>query len=170
MVQIGDIHLGKAESAIPPGINIMEASLLWDALMSRYKCVEETQFYYKYAHDNDFKALLKFGVNFLSSQADELEKQMVKYQLPMPKRPPLSFNDPENNRNIFSDEFMLRQIFEGCQTFIDYFARVSRSVIANDQLRKVFVNFLTDELTLFDKLCKFAKLKGWIEVPPPYHS
>ena len=95
---------------------------------------------------------------------------MVKYQLPMPKRPPLSFNDPENNRNIFSDEFMLRQIFEGCQTFIDYFARVSRSVIANDQLRKVFVNFLTDELTLFDKLCKFAKLKGWIEVPPPYHS
>lgn len=170
MVQIGDIHLGRAETAVPPTLNVFEAAYLWDALVARYKCVEETQFYHKYVHDPDFKALIKFGITFLKTQVDELEKQMVKFQLPMPDRPPISFNDPENNRNIFSDRFVFRQIFEGCQAFIDYFARAGRSAVTNDQLRKVFNGFLTDELVLFDKLCKFAKLKGWLEIPPPYHS
>ena len=93
---------------------------------------------------------------------------MNTFQLPMPNRPPLNINDPDSVNIQLSDQFMFRQIFEGCQTFIDYFARASRSMVTSDKIRKVFINFLTDELSLFDKLCKFAKLKGWLEVPPIY--
>lgn len=168
MVQIGDLHIGKAQSAITPSLSVLEAGLLWDALVGRYKCIEETQIYLKYAHDPDFKALLKFGVGFLRSQADELEQQMIKYQMAMPPRPPLAANDPETSHMVLTDQFMFWQIFEGCQAFVDYFARVTRSMVTSDSLRKVMSGLLTDDLMLFDKLCKFAKTKGWIQQPPLY--
>ena len=168
MVQIGDIHIGKAESAIPPTLNIMEAAMLWDALVARYKCIEETQIYHKYAHDASFKAILSFGVDFLKEQVEQIEKQMIKFQIPMPERPPKSINDPESGNLVLRDQFMFVQVFEGCQSFIDYFARVSRLMVTNDSLRDVFYNLLKGDLTLFDKLCKFANLKGWIASPPFY--
>lgn len=167
MVQIGDIHIGKAQSAVTPSLNLLEAGLLWDILSARYSCVEETQIYHEYAHDPDFKVLLKFGVSFLEGQVHELEKQITKYQLTMPSRPPLRVNDADNTM-VLTDQFMFGRIFEGCQTHIDYFARISRSTVTNDSLRKVLVDLLTNELALFDKLCKFGKTKGWLNIPPMY--
>lgn len=167
MVQIGNIHFGSADTAVKPTVNIMEAYILWDALVARYKCVEETQIYHNYAHDTDFKAMIKYGISFLENQVDELEKQMNIYKLPMPDRPPKSINQGENSI-VLSDRFMFQQIFEGCQNFIDYLARQSRTIISNDPLRQMMVKFLTDELVLFDKLVRFAKTKGWLNVPPVY--
>lgn len=167
MVQIGNIHFGKASSSVQPQVDIIEASLLWDLMVARYNCVEETQIYNYYAHDVELKALLNFGIGFLESQVNELEKQLNLYKIPLPKRPPKSVNNGVDNM-VLSDQFMFSQVFEGCQNFIDYLAHISRSIISNDPLRHLIVKSLTDELSLFDKLIKFAKLKGWLEVPPIY--
>lgn len=167
MVQIGNIHFGSADTAVKPTVNILEASVLWDSLIARYKCIEETQIYHNYAHDADLKAMIKFGIGFLEKQIDELEKQMNIYKLPLPDRPPKSINQGENSV-VLSDRFMFQQIFEGCQTFIVFFARHSSAITSNDPLRQMMVKFLTDELFLFDKLVRFAKTKGWLNVPPVY--
>lgn len=167
MVQIGNIHFGSADTAVKPTINILEASLLWDFMVARYKCIEETQIYHNYAHDPDLKAMFKFGIDFLEKQVNELEKQMNLYKMPMPNRPPKSVNHGENNQ-VLSDQFMFSQIFEGCQAFIDYLAKMSRSITSNDPLRQAITKMLTDELFLFDKQVRFAKVKGWLNVPPIY--
>lgn len=167
MVQIGNIHIGTADTAVKPTINILEASLLWDFMVARYKCIEETQIYQNYAHDPDLKSMIKFGIDFLEKQVNELEKQMNLYKMPMPNRPPKSINQNEDSI-VFNDRFIFAQIFEGCQAFIDYLARMSRSITTNDPLRQAITRMLTDELFLFDKQVRFAKVKGWLEVPPVY--
>lgn len=167
MVQIGNIHFGSADTAVKPALDIVEAAWLWDFMVGRYRCIEETQIYQNYAHDPDLKAMFEFGINFLEKQVNELEKQMDIYKMPMPMRPPKSVNQSENSM-VLSDRFMFSQIFQGCQAFIDYLARMSRSITTNDPLRQMAVKFLTDELFLFDKQVRLAKVKGWLNPPPVY--
>lgn len=168
MVQLGNIHIGKAETVIPPSLSIMEAAMLWEFTVARYKCIEETQIYHSYAHDPDLKYFIKNALKIiLEDQINELEKQMNIYKIPLPKRPAKSVNH-ENNPEFISDEFLFNQIFEGCQRFIDYLARIIRSTITNDALRKMYAAFLKEELAIFEKLCKYAKAKGWLEASPKY--
>jgi len=167
MVQIGDFHIGKAETSSPPALSITEASLLWDFTAARYKCIEETQIYHNFAHDKDLQELIKYGLeNVLETQVNKLEQQLNQFNVPLPERPPKSFKTLERSNKFFSDKFIFQQIFEGCQSYIDYLALVSRCMITNDSLRSIFLGFLYDEASLFDKLCKFGKLKGWI-IPSP---
>lgn len=166
-MQIGNIHFGKAETAMPPTVSVMEAALLWDMLVGRYKCIRETRIYHSWAHDPDWKELLEFGINVLESQSRTLEQQVKTYKLPLPDRPPLIDRLPENISELH-DRYGFSQVFEGCQSWIDYFARASRSIITNDPLRHIVVDCLTTDLSMFDKLVKFAKLKGWLESSPMF--
>jgi len=167
-VQIGDYHIGKAQTATKPNLDIYEASLLWDLLVARYLCIEETQIYYNYAHDPEFKKIINtVGISVLEKQAAELEKQLNLFNLPLPKRPPKNHNRPEDTE-VMSDEFIFAKIFRGCQSFIDLHARAIRSMITNDPLRATVTNFLNEEIMIFDKLIKFGKQKGWFEPPPMY--
>ncbi|MBU7006510.1 DUF3231 family protein [Phosphitispora fastidiosa] len=167
MVQIGNIHFGKAQTAVEPTISIMEAGMLWDLTTARYKCLEETRIYHSFAHDEELKAMLAYGIRFLEDQVNVLEKQMSLYRIPMPYQPPKSVNRAENDM-VFNDSFIFAQVFDGCQIFIDQIARVSRCILTNDPLRHIMVDFLTSELSLFDKLVKFAKVKGWLQVTPVF--
>ncbi|MHB1126741.1 MAG: DUF3231 family protein [Bacillota bacterium] len=169
MVQIGNLHLGKAETAQEPLVSLVEAALLWDLTTARYKCIEETQMYLSYAHDQDLQQLITTGLRRpLEVQANALEKCMNKYKIPLPARPPKSFNSANPNP-VMTDEFILKQIFLGCQYTIDNLARLSHSFIFDDSLRQLVVSFLQDELIIFDKLCKYAKTRGWIEPQPTYN-
>jgi len=172
MVQIGNFHIGKAETSSPPALSITEASLLWDFTAARYKCIEETQIYHNFAHDKDLQELMKYGLEkTLETQVNKLEQQLNQFSVPLPERPPKSFNFKtiERSNMFFNDKFLFRQIFEGCQNYMDYLARISRCMITNDSLRSIFLAFLQDEASLFDKLCKFGKLKGWIAPSPLYN-
>ncbi|MHB1419996.1 MAG: DUF3231 family protein [Bacillota bacterium] len=169
MVQIGNIHMGKSETAQAPLVSIYEAALLWDLTVSRYKCIEETQIYLSYAHDQDLKQLITTGLmGILEVQVNDLEKLMNKYKIPLPTRPPKSANTA-NPSPVMKDDFIVRQIFTGCQYTIDFLARLSRSFIFDDSLRQMAVKFLENEQSIFDKLCRYAKLRGWIEPQPTYY-
>ncbi len=167
MVQIGNIHFGKAQTAVEPTINIIEAGILWDLMTARYKCLEETRLYHSFAHDEELIAMLAYGIRFLEDQVNVLEKQMSLFRLPMPYQPPKSVNRTENGM-VLNDRFIFAQVFEGCQNFIDHMAQASRNILTNDPLRHIIVDFLTSELSLFDKLVKFAKVKGWLQVVPVF--
>ncbi|WP_366923992.1 DUF3231 family protein [Metallumcola ferriviriculae] len=171
MVQLGNIHIGNAGEAQPPSLSIQEAGYLWDFLVGRYKCLEETNIYLNIAKDPEFIVMLRTGISeILTEQAAKVEKEMEKYKLPLPKRNPKAFKNLNKKEVEVDDEFIFRQIFSGCQEYIDYLARTTRSMIINDNLRSLFAGFLKKELFFFDKLCKYGKTKGWLEVPPMYKN
>lgn len=170
MVQIGNLHIGKADNINPPSISIQEAAYLWDFISSRYKCIEETNFYLSIAKDPDFKKLLSTGIALpLIKQADMTEKEMEKYKIPLPPRPPKSAKNLENTGIELQDQFLFKQVFEGCQAHIDYIACISRSMVTSDPLRDMFIDFLKQDLLFFDQLCKYGKIKGWLLIPPMYN-
>lgn len=169
MVQVGNYHLGKAETANPPTVNILEAGIIWDMLSARYKCIEETSYYLAYAHDPDFKQLIaRMGMKKLKGQAKELEKQCELFGIPMPPRPPKTVTQKDDG--AFTDEFMFRQVFEGCQHFLTTIAYCISSLVGHDALRQIFINFFSDEVNIFNNLCKYGRMKGWLQVPPVYKA
>ncbi len=169
MVQLGNFHIGSADTATKPTISIQGAACLWDFLVGRYKCLEETDIYLNIAKDPEFIAMLKTGiVAVLQEQAAKIEKEMEKFNLPLPRRNPKSFQNLNNVEVEIDDEFIFHQLFNGCQGYLEYLARIVRSMATNDDLRGMFMSFLKEEMFLFDKLCKYGKTKGWLEMPPLY--
>ena len=165
-MQIGNFHLGRAETAKKPALDAAETFLLWDQLISRYDIIEMTQLFQNFAHDPDFRLLLKKGLEeVLEKQVDVLEKEMNTFQVPLPGRPPKSVRVAANTE-VLEDRMMFRQVFTGIQNFLDNHVRAIRSTITNDPLRHTFVNFAKQELDIFDGMCKFGKLKGWLQAPP----
>ena len=103
----------------------------------------------------------------LEKQATLLKEEMNTHRLPLPLRNPKSVNLPSHSE-VLDDEFIFRDVFFGIQGFLDYHARVIRSITTNDNFRKQLIDMAIEELYLFDRLVKFAKLKGWLRVPPIY--
>ncbi len=168
MVQVGNFHIGRAETAQSPSLDSGEAFLLWDMLVSRYDIIENTQIYQNFGHDQDFKLLLQRGLNkTLEKEVNIMEKELNRYRIPLPNRPPKSVKIPANT-GILEDQFMFKQIFTGIQAFLDNHVRTVRSVTTNDALRDMFIRFAKEELDLFNDICKYGKSKGWLEIPPRY--
>ncbi len=166
IVQIGNYHIGRAETAKQPVMDTGEAFLLWDQLVSRYDIIQISQIFQNFAHDHDFKYFMRKGIQeTLEKQVNMLEKEMNTYQVPLPERPPKSVNLPANSA-IMSDDMMFKQIFTGVQSFLDNHVRTIRSITTNDPLRHLLVEFAKEELDIFENLCKYGKTKGWLQVPP----
>ena len=166
MVQLGNFHFGRGETAKSPTLDSGEAFLLWDHLILRYDIIESTQVFQNFVHDPEFALLLKKGLTeTLENQVDLLEKKMNTFQLPLPPRPPKSVR-VTTNTTLLDDRFIFRQLFTGVQAFLDSHVRTLRSIVTNDPLRDMFIKFAKEELDVFDNLCKYGKLKGWLEVPP----
>ncbi|MDI6711161.1 MAG: DUF3231 family protein [Bacillota bacterium] len=168
MVQIGNYHIGKAENAKKPVLDCGEAFALWDQLVSRYNIIEQTQLYLNFVHDPEFKYVLRKGLaEALEKQVNTLEEEMNRYEMPLPHRPPKSVNIPVSG-TLMEDRFLFAQVFTGIQGFLDSHIRTIRSVVTNDPLRAVFIRFAKEELDIFNDLCKYGKIKGWLEQPPIY--
>ena len=166
MVQIFNFHIGAAETATAPKLNSGEAYIIWNQLAARYDCIEKTQIYLNLAHDPDLKVLLSKGLNILQNQAQELENVIARYELQLPNRPPKE-NNFENSTEIFNDRMIFRDVLTGCENFLGYHLNAIRSSYTNDSLRKMFMKFL--KLQVFDDICKYGKIKGWLHIPP-FHT
>ena len=165
-MQFKEWHMGSAQSAKSPQLGSGEAFLLWDNLVARYDIVHTTQLYLNAVHNKDFKLLLEKGLmGILEKQIDVLEKEMDKYHLPLPDRPPKSVKFKLEG-NIINDEYVFYKLFTGIQSFIDNLIRTVKTIVYNDDLRQIFIGFLKDELAAYHNICKYAKLKGWLRNPP----
>jgi len=166
MVQIGDYHIGRADTAEKPVLDCGEAFFLWDQLVARYHIIDLTQRYQDLAHDPDFKMIISKGLtDVLEKQVNVLEDEMNKHSLPLPPRPPKSVH-ALGARTLIDDRFIFGVVFSGIQGFLDSHIRAVRSMVTNDALRAILIRFAKEELDLFAKLCKYGKVKGWLEQPP----
>lgn len=167
MVQLGNIHVGRAGSAKSPKLSIVEAGRLWDLLTVRYQCLEETGIYLNHAHDPEFRIVIQMGMDLLSRQKAELEKQARLYGVVMPKRP-AEVVPADSARQILKDEFLFRRVLTGCQAMVRYLADSYVIFTTCDALRSMVRGFLTDELGVLDRLVKYGKQKAWLESPPMF--
>ncbi len=147
-----------------------EAFHLWDHLTFRYDNIEQTQFWYEYAYDADFKFLLKAGLQeTLQKQANMLEKEILKFGMPLPK-PPSGAVESTNNTNLLKDSNMFRLLFTGIVGAAWLHALALKQCITNDRIRGIFKDLLVEEIKMLDKLILFGKLKGWLAVVPQYKT
>lgn len=165
MVQIFNFHIGKADKAESPVLSAGEAYTLWNNLITRYDNIEKTQFYQNFIHDPDFKYFVCKGLETLEKQANELDKLMDMYKLPLPNRPPKSIFVKVNSE-LLNDRYMFRDLIAGVEDLMTILTHTVRTYANNDILRGLAIKSLHKELETYDDMCKFGKLKGWL-VPPP---
>jgi hypothetical protein len=150
-------------------ITVAEANNIWDHLVERYDQWQLTQYFLSITHDNDFKAVLQRGSATLESQMKTLEKQCEKFEIPLPDRPPKTQKavvDPD----AMEDRFFYRNILTGIQGSIGLHVRAAIETVRNDELRKLFMDYLKEELSTYKYYFKYGKIKGWIKIVPTYHE
>jgi hypothetical protein len=149
-------------------ITVAEANNIWDHLVERYDQWRLTQFYLSNVHDKEFKAVLQSGVTTLEDQMKTLEQLCEKFEIPLPDRPPLNQKvvaDPE----VLEDSFIYRNILTGIQGSINLHVRAAIETVRNDSLRKIFMDYLKEELAIYGSYFRYGKVKGWIRIIPTYH-
>lgn len=144
-----------------------EAYHLWDHLSSRYDSIEITQIYQSFAHDPDFKILLLLGLaDVLKKQVKILEKEMDHFGLPLIQRPPKTAQITGAKPEVFEDELMFRQVFTGMQFMLELHSSALKQNLTNDRLRKIYNDFLWEELSIVDSWIKYGNTKGWLRPVP----
>ncbi len=152
----------------PTLLDCQEAYNLWDALISRYNTIQQVQIWHNFIHDKDFSLLIKHTyMELMDKQATKLEKIMDDYRLALPKRPPQGINTP-NNIEAYEDRFLASISINMMQEFITQQIRFIRTSLTSEFIRKTFMGFLGEAADLYDTALKYAKLKGWLSIPPLY--
>lgn len=150
-MKIGNIHIGRAENAEAPVADVLEVSAVWRELISRYEAVQLTQLLQNFVHDTDLKLVLTKGLmEILEKQVDKLEEEMNRLKIPLPERPPKSVKVPSTT-GIFEDEFIYKLVFSGIQGMLVMHTYHIHLITTNDVLRKTLIEFLQEELHIFDK-------------------
>ena len=107
------------------------------------------------------------GEKKLDSQLKQLVEKADEFEVPLPERPPES-QTSVIDADSMEDRFIYRIIQKAMQDAIDLHIRTVVETIRNDNLRGLFLDYLKDELDLYDKFVKYGKLKGWLRVEPMY--
>ncbi|MTI84489.1 MAG: DUF3231 family protein [Firmicutes bacterium] len=148
-------------------ISTSEAYHIWRNISDRYIQSQLTDFFLGFAHDLEFKAILKEGAKVISKQLKLIESKALNFEVQLPERPPSSLVTPIDPENL-EDRFMYQIIFKGIDDSIDLHLRAIIATLRNDPLRKIFLNLYNEELNIHDNFIKYGKMKGWALVPPIY--
>ncbi|MDW7649965.1 MAG: DUF3231 family protein [Bacillota bacterium] len=157
----------QSPAGLQQNISAGGAYHLWDHLTFRYDNISQTEIFHAFAKDQDFKAILKTGLQqTLQKQAATLEKKLEYYGIPLPKRPK-NFAMAENTE-LMEDDYMYRILITGMQGAAVFHAQALKQSTVEDGLRKMFKDLLLAELEMICDLIKFGNMKGWLHPVPQY--
>lgn len=147
-------------------ITVSEVWHLWDLVVARYDVIMETQLLLNFATDEEFKLILIKGLDTLKEQVKIKEGIMASYGIPLPDKPPEGVTNTTDVEEI-TDRYIYRHIYRGIQDFLNvHLSAVSQAT--DVQLRRRFIEFLKEEMEIFDMFVEYGKFKGWIINPPHY--
>jgi len=118
-------------------LSTSEAFHIWDHINLRYEQIELIGIFMNFAHDTEFKVILQHGIYVFSKQVSHFEKLALKFNVPLPNRPPSPILTP-----------------------------IDTETIRNDSLRKLWGEVFNTELEYYDKYLKYGKMKGWTRSVP----
>lgn len=156
------------EKQIEP-LSLNGAYHIWNHLRMRHQQLEMTLLYGNMAHDQDFRAGIAMARRTLEGQIKTLKDLAEKYKVKMPQRCPASMETPVDPESV-EDRFIYQQILLGVDAMVGLHTRALVEIQRSDDVRKVFLKLLKEELTAFDRMIKYGKLKEWLELPPVYSS
>lgn len=148
-------------------LTTVEATSLWDHLTLRYDNRRLTELYLTYAHDADFKVSMEMGLKTLNKQIDNLERELLHFGIPMPKKPS-KITMKDSTSEFIWDDHMYRTLLMGLRTVATLHARTYKEVTYNDRIRGIFQQIMNDEMAYVDMYLKYGKLKGWLHTIPKY--
>jgi len=148
-------------------LSTSEAFHIWDHITMRYEQIELIGVFLNFAHDTEFKAILQHGLYIFNKQVKHLEQLALKFNVPLPNRPPTPVFSPIDPETI-KDRFMYQNILSWELTALDTHVRAIIETIRNDSLRKQWSKQLNTELGYYDKYLKYGKMKGWTRTVPIY--
>jgi len=148
-------------------LSIGEAYLIWQSVNDKYIQSQLNEFFLGFVHDADFKVILNSGLKTLAKQIKIMEQEALKYEIPVPERPPSSLQVPIDPETL-EDSFIYQMVFKGIDDSIDMNLRAIIGSLRNDHMRKSFSNMFLAELEKQDGFLKYGKLKGWARIPPIY--
>jgi len=91
---------------------------------------------------------------------------MMTYGIPLPTRPPKLLQATVNIEAI-TDRYIFRRIFRGIQSFLPTHT-MALMHSTSPKIRELFLNFLIQELKLYDKFIEYGKFKSYEIKPPVY--
>jgi len=148
-------------------VSVSEANHVWDHLNLRYDQLQVNDLFLDFVHDTDFLLILQTGKKILNKQIKILEDLAVKFEIPLPERPPAVMEAPIDPE-IMEDQFAFRLLLGSMLSAVDLHTRAVMETIRNDNLRDIFHDFLMKEYNLIDKLFRYGKIKGWMHIIPSY--
>ncbi len=148
--------------------NVSEVYHLWNHLVQRYNVLFITNLMEDFAKDSDLKMLLVAGKNTLTKHITDLENEMMYYGIPLPQRPPQETKNTYK-KELFSDRHIYRRILRGIQSFLPTHT-MAFVHSTSPKIRELFMQFLIEEMELYDKLLEYGKIKGYLINPPVYNS
>lgn len=148
------------------GINVSEVFHLWNHLVQRYNIIHLTNYLEAFTSDADLLLILAMGKKTLSEHVSKLEKEMMTYGIPLPIRPPKQ-TQPSSNIEAITDRYIYRRVLRGIQNFLPtHLMAFIHST--SPEIRELFLNFLIQELKLYDKFIEYGKIKSYLVKPPAY--
>lgn len=154
-------------ATVTENISAAEAYHLWDHLCYRYDNIQQTRTLSGFVHDIDFKLVLEEGIRTLTSQMEMLEKEIKRFGIVAPKKPPdvTIYND---QKYLFDDDHIYRTILIGLQGASVLHAQSFKQCTLNARVKDIFRRLLMAEIDLLGRYIKFGKLKGWLNPSPSY--
>ena len=162
------LGIGKNPAQEQRALHSGEPYEMFQHLIVRYDMMELAIIFQNFTNDTDFKTILTLGLNVLDKEITQIESEMNRLGLPLPKRPPRSINTPANTE-IFRDEAMFRTLNRFIQISLYQLQRTG-VIIMDPTLRDMFINMLTSQTELYTKFIAYGRLKGWIPIPPRYKA
>lgn len=91
---------------------------------------------------------------------------MLTYGIALPIRPPKQTRTTTHVEQI-SDRYIYRRILRGIQGFLPtHTAAFVHST--SPKIRELFMDFLIEEMKLYDKFLEYGKLKDYVNIPPSF--
>ncbi|NLZ38331.1 MAG: DUF3231 family protein [Firmicutes bacterium] len=150
-------------------INCGEAGCLWDMLTYRYDTLHFTEVMTSVIHDTELKAILAAGIQMLKKQIEQIEKELIHFGIPLPKRP-ADITIALDNKDLWEDSHIYRMVLRGMQGAGTLHVRSFKNMFSNHRLRGFIVSLLKQEIEKIDDFIRYGKLKGWLHPVPKYGS
>ena len=167
----GWVGLPPAYQHLPAGnkehIHCGEVGCLWDMLIYRYDTLHYTEIMLSTVNDADLKLILESGANAISKQITRLEKELVSFGVPVPRRP-ADVTVSLNNKDLWEDSHIYRMTLMGMQGAGSLHVRTFKKISQNHRLRTFFKNLLKEEVEKIDSYIRYGKVKGWLHDVPAY--
>lgn len=149
-------------------IHVNEVFHLWSHLVQRYNIIFLTSLLGEQTRDEDLKIILSMGQKSLSKHIEVLEKEMINYGIVLPARPPKQAKTSFPMEQ-FTDRFIFRRVLRGIQGYLPTHVMAFMHS-TSPKIRELFMNFLIEEMKLYDKLVEYGKIKGYEITPPKFKT